>query len=420
MDGKHSSRITAQRMFSLTFMLVTAFSIFTWFPCLAAAEDVEQLRKKEQQIIRQKIEQNRIKIQRLQSGLETQQEGVERTRLQEKGILAELEELDLQLFEMGERLRRLQEQMSEQQKLIVTKEEELQEVREQSLKVQAHMERRVTAYYKLGKIDLINITFSTRTLPELLRFHDSFQNLIEYDKEVMHQYKQTITQIESAKKALHLEQGLLKEFIHQAGEKEEYIRIARQEKALLLERIGNQTALYEQAIKEIEEAKIELRTSLLSLRRKEKLVDQGFLMSKGSHIAPVNGAVTSLFNEKRKNHFGLTKKDPGIVIAAEDGTKIKAIYPGKVVYSGYLKGYGNTIIINHGYEYFTITSRIERMLASKGSVVKRGSTIGIMGSTATILDNGLYFEIRHRDTSLDPLQWINADSLTLTDRPAQE
>ena len=130
--------------------------------------------------------------------------------------------------------------------------------------------------------------------------------------------------------------------------------------------------------------------------------------------------MTSLFNQERINHFGITKKDPGIVIAAEDGVRIKAIYPGKVVYSGYLKGYGNTIIINHGYQYFTITSRIERMLTEKGSVVKRGSIIGIMGSTATILDNGIYFEIRHQDVSLDPLQWIDTELLTFAAQQAAQ
>jgi len=207
-------------------LLVIFLLVFTFLPCIQASEDVEKLRRQEKQLIREKIEQNRIKIQRLQSGLETQKEGFERTRLQEKGILAELEELDLQLFEMGERLQELTDQMDSQQKLIATKEEELNAVRKKSLKVQQHMEKRVSAYYKLGKIDLINITFSTRTLPELLRFHDSFQDLIEYDQEVMRKYKETIDELESARRALQLEQGLLEEFITQANEKKEDIRQA--------------------------------------------------------------------------------------------------------------------------------------------------------------------------------------------------
>jgi len=136
-------------------------------------------------------------------------------------------------------------------------------------------------------------------------------------------------------------------------------------------------------------------------------------MNKGSHVPPLKGVVVSTFNEKRVNQFGFKKQSPGIIIDAPDGTKIRSIFQGRVMYAGYLKGYGNTVILDHGYDYFTITSRIERVLVQKGDVVKRNTVIGIMGSTATITDNGLYFEIRHNDTPLDPMIWIDHDSLTM-------
>jgi murein hydrolase activator len=387
---------------------------------LCANTDVESLRRQEQQLIEQKIEQNRIKIQRLQSGIEDQKEGFERTQLKEKGVLAELEELDLQLLKMAERLEELRGQMEMQQKLIITKEAEVEKVRDKSMKVQLHMQKRIGAYYKLGKIDLINITFSTQTLPDLLRFHDSFETLIKYDQDLMKRYKRAIEELESARKAYTLEQGLLEEFITQANAKEKEILQARQEKAQLLKQITNQASLHKQAIDELQQATLELSKNLLTLKQKEKLVDQGFLLNKGNHIAPVDGVVTSLFMEERHDQFGIKKQSPGIVIAAPDGSKIRSIFTGRVVYSGYLKGYGNTIIIDHGYDYYTITSRIERILVKKGDIVRRNSTIGIMGSTATILDEGLYFEIRLNDASLDPLKWLNADNLHIENKqPAQ-
>jgi murein hydrolase activator len=389
----------------------------TWqFPLtsgICADTDVESLRRQEQQLIEQKIEQNRIKIQRLQSGIEDQKEGFERTQLKGKGVLAELEELDLQLLKMGKRLDELKNQMKLQQELISTKEEEVEELRVKSMKVQKHMEKRIIAYYKLGKIDLINITFSTQTLPELLRFHDSFETLIKYDQDLMKRYKKAIEELESAKKAYTLEQGLLEEFITQANSKEKEILKAREEKAQLLKQITNQASLHKQAITELQQATLELSKNLLALKEKEKVVDQGFLLNKGNHLAPVDGVVTSTFMEERFDQFGIQKQSPGIIIAAPDGAKIRSIFPGRVVYSGYLKGYGNTIIIDHGYNYYTITSRIERLLVKKGDIVRRNSTIGIMGSTATILDKGLYFEIRFKDTPLDPLKWLNTDNLQL-------
>lgn len=376
------------------------------------AVDNEALRKEEQRKIKERIHENQIKIQRLQAGLENQQEGVEKTKEQEKGVLAEIEELDTKLLEMAQRLEDLNNRMAEQQILIATKEEELGVVREKSNKVQLHMQKRIGAYYKLGKIDLLNITFSTRTLPELLRFHDSFQAVIEYDQHVMQSYRDGIEELERAREALTLERGLLEEFISQINDKKENINGARKEKAVLLNRVKTQTALHEQAIKELAEAKAALASSLLAMKKKERLFDQGFLLNKGDHIAPASGEISSLFNQEIINQFGITRKNPGISIDAADGVKIRAIYEGKVIYSGYLKGYGNTIIINHGYDYYTITSRIERLLVRKGTKVKRNDIIGIMGSTATILDDGLYFEIRLKDEPLDPIAWLNNDRLT--------
>jgi murein DD-endopeptidase MepM/ murein hydrolase activator NlpD len=59
-----------------------------------------------------------------------------------------------------------------------------------------------------------------------------------------------------------------------------------------------------------------------------------------------------------------------------------------------------------------VTSRIEKILVKKGQEVKKKGIIGIMGDTATLFDEGLYFEIRHGRESLDPLLWLNKNKLS--------
>ena len=53
------------------------------------------------------------------------------------------------------------------------------------------------------------------------------------------------------------------------------------------------------------------------------------------------------------------------------------------------------------------------MLKNKGDDVKTGDSIALMGDTATLLDEGLYIEIRHESESLDPLQWLDKNKFTL-------
>lgn len=399
-------------------IVITVASLFLFLCPVGSSygiQDTEKTRKATKQKLNTEIEKSQIKIQRLQSGLESQREGIERAKLKEKSVLAELKELDQRLFKMAARLQELQTRKTNQQELISSKERELDVIKEKTLDVQQHMQRRITAYYKLGKIDIINITFSTKTLPELLRFYDSFEAVLVYDQELIKQYKDISQELESTRQALTLEKGLLDEFITQAAESEQKIRDTRNEKETLLHRIQTQAVLHEQAIKELESAKSGLKKTLLDMKKKKTYINKGFLISKRKHIPPVKGKILSLFNEEKENQFGIKRRSPGISISASDGTRVRAIFDGKVIYSGYLKGYGNTVIIDHGYQYFTISSRIERLLARKGTKIKRNAIIGIMGSTATILDEGLYFEVRHKDKPLNPLEWLDTKKLTFAE-----
>jgi septal ring factor EnvC (AmiA/AmiB activator) len=93
---------------------------------------------------------------------------------------------------------------------------------------------------------------------------------------------------------------------------------------------------------------------------------------------------------------------------------VQAVHEGEVTFAGYLRGYGNTVIVNHGYKYYSINSRIERILVKKGQKVTEQTDIAIMGDTATLMNEGLYFEIRHDDETLDPLDWLDNTQLTFS------
>jgi septal ring factor EnvC (AmiA/AmiB activator) len=129
----------------------------------------------------------------------------------------------------------------------------------------------------------------------------------------------------------------------------------------------------------------------------------------------VSGTVITTFNQEIVNRLGITRKAPGIAIMAPDRTDVFAIADGTVIFSGYLRGYGNTVIIHHGFEYYTVTSRLGTISAQKEQHIKSGDIIGQVSETAMLIDEGLYFEIRHRKKPQDPLQWLSKSDLQLSD-----
>lgn len=116
-----------------------------------------------------------------------------------------------------------------------------------------------------------------------------------------------------------------------------------------------------------------------------------------SIIWPVDGKVTS--------EFGLRDGIPhdGIDIFAPEGTPIKAVYNGKVIYSGdELSGYGNLIIIKHDEDYATVYAHNKVNYVKEGDRVKKGQVIGEVGKTGNAHSPHLHFEIRWRAKPINP------------------
>ena len=121
-------------------------------------------------------------------------------------------------------------------------------------KVKEHLQKRLHSYYLMGKTGILNVTFSTRTLPDLMLFNDSFMTLLDYDKVLFDQYRETIDQLTQARDAHEKESILLNEFIANAVKQQQELDILVVEKRQLLEKVKTQKILHEQAVKELKKA----------------------------------------------------------------------------------------------------------------------------------------------------------------------
>ena len=79
---------------------------------------------------------------------------------------------------------------------------------------------------------------------------------------------------------------------------------------------------------------------------------------------------------------------------------------GEVVFSDWLRGYGNLIIVDHGSDYLSIYGNNDALLKEVGDAVTGGDAIASVGAGGVGSESGLYFEIRHQGQPLDPLQWV--------------
>lgn len=96
----------------------------------------------------------------------------------------------------------------------------------------------------------------------------------------------------------------------------------------------------------------------------------------------------------------------GVIFYAIEGTPVRAVYPGRVVFSDWLNGYGLLLIIDHGKGFMTLYAHNQSLFKSKGSMVHAGEQIATIGHSGGDKKDGLYFEVRQRGKAVSPLAWI--------------
>lgn len=349
------------------------------------------------------IERHTINIGKLRKAIQRHQEKVSETGRKEKTILEEIESVDARIEEQRKKIALIEQQIQEQEALIAAKEREIETINQEKEALQQHLIQRLTSYYYMGKINLLNVTFSQENLPDLMVFNDAFRSLVTYDREVFNAYRQKKSAVQQAKQAHELEKTVKLSFLHQSEEEKKALDFIAEEKNTLLHKTKNQKNLYAQALTEMRKAEGDLTSTILELKEKQEKKSKGFLNSKGTLPPPVAGSLLSPFQQGKEQDSPLSN---GITVTTDDGTKVHAIYEGKVIYAGYMRGFGKTVIIDHGHLYYTVTARLDALMIEKGDAVNAGQLIGTTGNIATLFGRGLYFEIRHGSTPMDPLAWL--------------
>ena len=114
----------------------------------------------------------------------------------------------------------------------------------------------------------------------------------------------------------------------------------------------------------------------------------------------------TFFGKQKHPTFNTYVQRRGIEIQTAEGSEIRAVMPGIVVYADWLKGYGLVIILDHANGYFSLYAHAARILAKVGEQVAGGRPIGETGDTGVTGENTLYFELRAGTEPVDPLQWL--------------
>ncbi len=215
-----------------------------------------------------------------------------------------------------------------------------------------------------------------------------------------------------------IETELLQKNLEQKKSEQAHLEQDRKQRNALLAKIKNEYTSNAHQLSQLQENEISLKNLMSSLPiTDEELAinvghnkDQASINSefkgdlftlKGSLSLPIKGRLAQTFGSPRADsHWD------GVLIEANEGTEIKSVMEGKVVFSEWLnKGYGMLLIIDHGHGLMSLYAFNQSLYKHTGDWVESGDVIATVGQSGGRNQSGLYFGIRQNGTPIDPLEW---------------
>ena len=134
----------------------------------------------------------------------------------------------------------------------------------------------------------------------------------------------------------------------------------------------------------------------------------GFGALRGKLPLPTPGRIEVAFGKLVHPKFNTVTVQKGLDIRAAAGAPVKALAPATVVWTGWLKGYGNLVVLDQGDGYHTLFAHLAETFRPVGTHVFAGEVVGTVGDSGSLKGPYLYFEVRRRGLAVDPLPWVGA------------
>ena len=350
------------------------------------------------------IEEKRAQLDEIQ-----QQMGEKDAQLEEKKkeIGNAMEQLILTQEELAEAKRKLAAIEARQQALeikIRQNEAALAAKQKEYDKSRAVYKKRLRDIYENGQVNYLDVLlgaadfrdFSSRMylLQRVVRRDFNLIDRLETQREELLAKKAELDDIKSQLAAAHAE-----------GQKEQQI---------VVQKTVERQKLYEQALAE----KAQLDAEYEELQRNsqeitamiQRMEQEGRMMPQaggtGQLAWPVNGEITSPFGWRVHPIWGTQIFHAGLDIGADYGDPVHAADSGTVVYAGWMGGYGNAVMIDHGGGMVTLYGHNSSITVGEGEQVSKGQTIALAGSTGNSTGPHCHFEVRIHGEVVSPLQYL--------------
>lgn len=345
-------------------------------------------------------------VKQIETDLLLQKEQFLRYDSQERGLLDQLSSIESVIAEKRRLVKELMGKINETKNELKIKQRDLVEVERSIRALEVLLRKRLVALYKYAKRGYLQSLASANDLDQLNKRMKYLEVIVNDDQRVMTELAQA--RVTYRQDLIEIERQLAIITKMEEVESKGLVSIKEdlERKVIVLAKIHQEKEFYQTAVNELESAAKNLKDTVLNLDKagsKSVRLPKGFEKRKGKLPLPYDGKIITDLKELGIETVSAQK---GIYISGPLGGEVKAVFPGRVDFSGQLKGYGEVVVINHGSRFFTISAYLLQRDIEEGEKVSAGEVIGQLGRTGLLTGPGLYFEIRKGGIPLEPLDWL--------------
>jgi septal ring factor EnvC (AmiA/AmiB activator) len=370
------------------------------------------------------IQAEQRKLRRTEEKLKDERRKAAEARARETSILAELEQVEQRLADKQRDIGRLDVRIRKTQGEVTGLRGEVQSLEKQRAGQEQALARRLRAMYK--------VQAQGGALPLLLSGDDPvaravavrhLTHLAALDARLIQEYRGTTTRLEDRRRREETRQRELADLKSDAQREQTEVDRDAARRRTLLARVRDERAYHERMVGELTEAARRLEAFIGDLQAKQRRLARvpppkggvappavGFGTLRGRLPWPTEGRVIAAFGAQVHPRFGTRTFRNGVDIEANGGREVEAVFGGHVIYTGWFKGYGNLVILDHDNEYYTLYAHMAEIGVKEGDDVRQGQRIGTVGDTGSLEGPRLYFEVRYQGKPQDPEQWLRQRS----------
>lgn len=348
--------------------------------------------------------------------IEDKQEAVTANKEKQAAIQEQIKQVDLRLVEIQDNIKELGEKLTEKKSEITESEKKLEEATIKKDEQYGATKARMVQMYKNQKIGYMQVVFSSNSFWDAINRVEYVKRISQKDNNILDEYQFQIQTIEEQKAIIEEEKNELDLLQKAEIAKNDELEQARGEKQAAMAELAKEESNLQSEIESLEAISADLKKEIQRLEeeaRKQAASSGGNKIPSqyvgGTFMWPVPGyyRISSDYVNRTSPIFGTAEFHTGIDIPANYGEDVVAAADGVVITSGWVRGYGNTVMISHGSGLVTLYGHNSSLVISNGASVKKGQVIAKIGSTGYSTGNHCHFEVRLNGDHTSPWPYLN-------------